>query len=275
MLKKLMKHEWKSIGKIPVIMLIVLFVSTIIAGLTFAYPVWESETLTGVEFLVVFVWMLYYGILMGISVGLSIYLAVHFYKSMYTDEGYLTHTLPVTPRQLLVSKWLPMTGWLYIMSIAMIFAILLFAFMAVMFIRPDGLTMMQLVSDIKEVFAELGTVFGEQGGVGFFLSILLMMVVSGFSGSMMVIGSVTLGQLVSKHKILGSVGAYFAINSIVTTVSMLAMLPMMISAAGKEIISPFDILTPTYTMMSVVMLVVIAVLFFVSELIMKKKLNLD
>lgn len=275
MLKKLMKHEWKSIGKVPVIMLIVLFVSTIIAGLTFAYPVWESETLTGVEFLVVLVWMLYYGILMGISVGLSIYLAAHFYKSMYTDEGYLTHTLPVTPRQLLVSKWLPMTGWLYIMSIAMIFAILLFAFMAVMFIRPDGLTTMQLISEIKEAFAELGAVFGEQGGVGFLLSILLMVVVSGFSGSMMVIGSVTLGQLVSKHKILGSVGAYFAINSIVTTVSMLAMLPMMISTAGEEIISPFDILTPTYTMMSVVMLVVTAVLFFVSELIMKKKLNLD
>lgn len=275
MLRKLMKHEWKSIGKIPVIMLIILFVSTILAGLTFVYPIWESEALDGMGFLVILVWLLYYGILIGVSAGISIYLAVHFYKTMYTDEGYLTHTLPVTPRQLLVSKLLPMAGWIYIMSIAMVVSMLLFAFMAVMFIRPDGMTTMQIFAEIKEVFAELGAMLSEQGGIGFLLSMLLMVVTSGFSGAAMMIGSVTIGQLVSKHKILGSIGAYFAINSIASTVSMLAMMPTMIGTAGKEVISPYDILTPTYAVTSIIMLVIAVVLFFVSELILRKKLNLD
>ena len=275
MLRKLMKHEWKSIGKIPVIMLIILFVSTILAGLTFVYPIWESEALDGVGFLVILVWLLYYGILIGVSAGISIYLAVHFYKTMYTDEGYLTHTLPVTPGQLLVSKLLPMAGWIYIMSIAMVVSMLLFAFMAVMFIRPDGMTTMQIFAEIKEVFAELGAMLSEQGGIGFLLSMLLMVVTSGFSGAAMMIGSVTIGQLVSKHKILGSIGAYFAINSIASTVSMLAMVPTMIGTAGKEVISPYDILTPTYAVTSIIMIVIAVVLFFVSELILRKKLNLD
>jgi len=275
MLRKLMKHEWKSIGKIPVIMLIILFVSTILAGLTFVYPIWESEALDGMGFLVILVWLLYYGILIGVSAGISIYLAVHFYKTMYTDEGYLTHTLPVTPRQLLVSKLLPMAGWIYIMSIAMVVSMLLFAFMAVMFIRPDGMTTMQILAEIKEVFAELGAMLSEQGGIGFLLSMLLMVVTSGFSGAAMMIGSVTIGQLVSKHKILGSIGAYFAINSIASTVSMLAMMPTMIGTAGKEVISPYDILTPTYAVTSIIMIVIAVVLFFVSELILRKKLNLD
>lgn len=275
MLRKLMKHEWKSIGKIPVIMLIILFVSTILAGLTFVYPIWESEALDGMGFLVILVWLLYYGILIGVSAGISIYLAVHFYKTMYTDEGYLTHTLPVTPRQLLVSKLLPMAGWVYIMSIAMVVSMLLFAFMAVMFIRPDGMTTMQIFAEIKEVFAELGAMLSEQGGTGFLLSMLLMLVTSGFSGAAMTIGSITIGQLVSKHKILGSIGAYFAINSIASTVSMLAMMPTMIGTAGKEVISPYDILTPTYAVTSIIMIVIAVVLFFVSELILRKKLNLD
>lgn len=275
MLRKLMKHEWKTIGKIPVIMLIILFVSTILAGLTFVYPIWESEALDGMGFLVILVWLLYYGILIGVSAGISIYLAVHFYKTMYTDEGYLTHTLPVTPRQLLVSKLLPMAGWIYIMSIAMVVSMLLFAFMAVMFIRPDGMTTMQIFAEIKEVFAEMGAMLSEQGGIGFLLSMLLMVVTSGFSGAAMMIGSVTIGQLVSKHKILGSIGAYFAINSIASTVSMLAMMPTMIGTAGKEVISPYDILTPTYAVTSIIMIVIAVVLFFVSELILRKKLNLD
>lgn len=275
MLRKLMKHEWKSIGKIPVIMLIILFVSTILAGLTFVYPIWESEAMDGMGFLVILVWLLYYGILIGVSAGISIYLAVHFYKTMYTDEGYLTHTLPVTPRQLLVSKLLPMAGWVYIMSIAMVVSMLLFAFMAVMFIRPDGMTTMQIFAEIKEVFAEMGAMLSEQGGTGFLLSMLLMVVTSGFSGAAMTIGSITIGQLVSKHKILGSIGAYFAINSIASTVSMLAMIPTMIGTAGKEVISPYDILTPTYAVTSIIMIVIAVVLFFVSELILRKKLNLD
>ncbi len=276
MLGKLLKHEWKSIGKVPAILLGVLFAVTIMAGFTFVYPFWDSETVSGAEFLVVMIWMLFYGVLIGVSVGISLYLAVHFYKSMYTDEGYLTHTLPVTPRQLLVSKLLPMAGWLYIASVAIVLAIGLFAGMAVLFARPEGVTLAEFMTpvwaELKLAFAELG----EQGGAGFMFSMVLMVLVSGFSGAMMVIGSVTVGQLVGKHKILGSIGAYFVINSITSFVSMIAMIPTMIGTVNNgEVVSAFEILTPTYLVTTIIMAVISVALFFVSELIVRKKLNLD
>ena len=66
--------------------------------------------------------------LIAVSLGITIYLAVHFYKTMYTDEGYLTHTLPVGGRELLWSKLIPMAAWsLLTMLVVVLAAVVLIA----------------------------------------------------------------------------------------------------------------------------------------------------
>ena len=110
MLGKLLKHEWREIWKIPAILLGILLVVSVFAGSTFFAPVWDSE-LSGLGILAMLVWMLYYFAIIGVSIGVTLYLAIHFYKTMFTDEGYLTHTLPVTSHELLLSKILPMMAW--------------------------------------------------------------------------------------------------------------------------------------------------------------------
>ena len=55
----------------------------------------------------------------------SIYIAVRFYKNLYTDEGYLMHTLPVTPRQLLVSKLTVGSLWSFLVTILTLWAVFL------------------------------------------------------------------------------------------------------------------------------------------------------
>ena len=97
MLGKLLKHEWKSVWKIPTILLCVLMGLAVLAGLGFASPIWDSG-LEGLGVLAVLSWMVFYFAIMGVSMGIMLYLAVRFYRSMFTDEGYLTHTLPVTTR---------------------------------------------------------------------------------------------------------------------------------------------------------------------------------
>lgn len=275
MLKKLLKHEWKSIWKIPMILIAVLLVASVMAGATFAYPFWESTNMSGLELLVVMIWMMFYFIIIAVSVGISIYLAVHFYKSMYTDEGYLTHTLPVTSHQLLISKILPMAAWIYLAVAAIFVAILIFGGMAVGFTKPAGMTFAEFagptIEEMKMVFA----VLGQQGGTGFILSMVLMLLISGLSGAMMVVGSVTIGQLVSKHKILGSVGAYFAINMITNLVSTAAMIPIMIKSVTSQIDNVFEFMTPSYLITTLIVAVIAVALYFISELIIRKKLNLD
>ena len=42
--------------------------------------------------------------IMAVLLMTMLYLAIHIQKSFFSDEGYLTHTLPVSPTQLLLSK---------------------------------------------------------------------------------------------------------------------------------------------------------------------------
>ena len=42
--------------------------------------------------------------IMAVLLMTMLYLAMHIQKSFFSDEGYLTHTLPVSPTQLLLSK---------------------------------------------------------------------------------------------------------------------------------------------------------------------------
>ena len=271
MLKKLIKHEWISGWKIPTILVGVLLVISLLAGLTFAAPVWESE-MTGLSLLLVMVWLLYYFALIGVSVGVMLYLAIRFYKSMYTDEGYLTHTLPVTSHQLLWSKMLYIAAWMVISTIAILISGAIFGFMALFFLQPDGMGVMESLTMIwGEVVAEFGT-----ESVGKFgISTLFMGITGVCSGTMLLVGSITIGQLVGKHKVLGSVGAYFAINTIMQIAAYVAIIPMMFDSVNSEPDNVFAILTPTYTIMCVVYVVMSVVLYFVSELIIRKKLNLD
>ena len=62
----------------------------------------------------------------------SIIIAVHFYKSTYSDEGYLTHTLPVKKGTLLFAKVIAGTIWCIIDIIGLFAAIYIAASGAIM-----------------------------------------------------------------------------------------------------------------------------------------------
>ena len=92
---------------------------------------------------------------------------------------------------------------------------------------------------------------------------------------MMTVGAITIGQLVGKHKILGSIGAYFGINTVMQFVVSACMIPFMFNMAYEETDSVFGVLMPSYFIMAAVYIVLSVVLYFVSEWIIRKKLNLD
>ncbi len=110
MLGKLLKHEWRAVWKVPTLLIGVLMLIAVVAGGTFALPIWDSEWI-GLPLSGVMMIMMFYFAMIATGVGIMIYFAVRYYKNMYTDEGYLTHTLPVTARLLLLNKVITMTAW--------------------------------------------------------------------------------------------------------------------------------------------------------------------
>ena len=111
MLGKLFKHEWKNTYKIGLLMVLIMIGVTVFGCASFFTPLWVNGfqnsftgKLTPIDILGI-VFLIFYVIsIIGVTYGILIYLGVRFYKSMYTDEGYLTHTLPVTSHHLLLIK---------------------------------------------------------------------------------------------------------------------------------------------------------------------------
>ena len=280
MLGKLLKHEWKAVWKVPVLLIAILMVISVMAGLTFALPIWDSEwiglPLSGVMMIIV-----YYIALIAVGIGITIYFAVRYYRNMFTDEGYLTHTLPVTTHQLLLNKVITMSAWNLIGVVAVgVSLVLFFGLMFLSLASKDS----SFARDFVEALSELKEMehFHISRGFGSFLaSTAFMMVVSSVSGSMILIASITLGQMVHKHRVLGSIGAYFAINTIIQGINMVIMFPLMVKMTiDNEFLysfeeSPLALYTIFYMIVSVVYAAIAVGLYFLSEYMIRKKLELE
>lgn len=284
MLGKLLKHEWRAVWKVPTLLIAVLMLIAAAAGCTFALPIWDSEWI-GLPLSGVMIIVMFYFAMIAVGIGIMIYFAVRYYKNMYTDEGYLTHTLPVTARSLLINKVITMTAWNLIGGIAVIVSLFVFG----------GVTFLALVSkdssyarELVEAFAQLPAVLRElwnepalRGINGFCASIVFLVLASSFSGTMMIIGAINLGQMVRKHRILGAVGAYFAIScamQFLTTIIIMPIMMMQINSAIDDMYmeaSPFPVLTPMYVIIGVVSLGVAIGLYFVSEYLVRRQLELE
>ena len=92
----------------------------------------------------------------------------------------------------------------------------------------------------------------------------------------MIMGSVSIGQNLTKHKILGSIGAYFALNTIVSMISMVAVVPSMIlQIANIDSYNPFTNMSIMYWVFGVVYIAISVGLYLISEYMTKRRLNLD
>ena len=105
MLGKLMKHEWLSTWKVPTALCIYLGILTILGCTSFVSPLWQSDNMV-VQVIAGFSIFIYILSLIGICIAIFAYFVVRFYRNMYTDEGYLMHTLPVKSWEHILTKGL-------------------------------------------------------------------------------------------------------------------------------------------------------------------------
>lgn len=272
MLGKLIKHEWLSLWKIPTLLIGVLLIASLLCGVTFALPMWESDWV-GLPLSIVALFMVYYMSIIVCSVGITVYMAVRFYKSMFTDEGYLTHTLPATSHQLLLSKVITMSIWNLIGVIGVVVSIFILVG-CVCFFWMDNFS--SLGYEFQSLMHELAQLEELKGIFGMMLTMIFVIIVSAFSGTMTVVGSISVGQMLRKHRILGAIGAYFGITMIVQIISTIVMFPIMFQVAMT--VDPSDIFSVYNTMYLVIALIGVAVsvgLYFLSEYLIRRQLDLE
>lgn len=285
MLGKLIKYEWKGL-RFPLMIMMIVLAGTMIltCGVILTINPKLDETLawySGVALTLSF--LLYYFGIIGCTLGTTLIVVVRFYKTCYTDQGYLTHTLPVTPHQLLNSKILTaiFTQLLMIFAIILsIFIILQVGIHHVFSFIPDY-SYAELRHEFSIVFADILDSFEDEFGLrlGLYIAYLLFYCIVGvISNVITLFGCVSLGQLYAKHRIVGAIAAYFLLQFVMMIIGYITAIPMytrMLAGTYYDNATVFGIMSPTMNMSLLTTVLLAVVMYFVNLHMMTKKLNLE
>lgn len=288
MLGKLFRHEWKATCKVGILMLILIAVVTFFGWLAFQTPMWQQlsdETYYGklstLDVLSIVTLIMYAMMLVGVTYGTLIYLGVHFYKTMYTDEGYLTHTLPVTKNQLLVSKILVSGIWNLIVSAAVILSVCGLLIFMVSAVMPADLTWGDIIETLGENWDEFMSVLKDELGVNLVQWIVLMLLtflLTPFLSMIVLFGAISIGQLFTKHRVLMAIVCYggimilsMVVSSVVQSITSMHSLNSMM----QETVALNNYLNASMLSGAIQNIVMAAILYFASYFVISQKLNME
>ena len=147
---------------------------------------------------------MYISIFIALVAATVIIVILRFYKGLLGDEGYLMHTLPVKPWQLITSKGLVAAG---VVLLSIIVAMVSLAILA-------GLSSLSVIPDI---FSGIAKAWKEDPRyILIIVEVLVIMVLSLLKSIYQVYASLAIGQLAGKHRILLSLAAYIGLSTAVT-----------------------------------------------------------
>lgn len=224
MLKKLLKYEWKSVSVMLLLIHGILLVYTLIGRIGLGIAVnttgesWGNSVANLYGISAGFYILVYVLFMLATAIATFFYLAVRIQRSLFSDEGYLTHTLPVTPTLTIWSKFLIFWIWSVID-----FAVLCFSIFVLLFSFQDTLPeFLNFVTEFLNVLA------GYQGSEIHLTTILMILdfIVQSIYFTFLLIFSMCLGNLFSTHKVLGTILSFFGINIVLSVLQTLLYLGM-------------------------------------------------
>lgn len=195
---------------------------------------------------------------------------VRFYQGMYTNEGYLMHTLPVTPTQHIIAKLL--TSVIFFLGSA------LAAFLSFMIITAGQVN----IEVFKAFFYFMNRYIQSAGfdGVLYIFEILLLLCVSLFHIFIKFYFCLSVGQLAKRKKILLAFGVFFGIYAAKQIIGTVLIVTMTLSRNLISLISDWLSAYGALAMHIVIWISIVIysaaalVYFFMTRHIMSKKLNL-
>jgi hypothetical protein len=147
---------------------------------------------------------------------------VRYYKNFFTDEGYLTFTLPVSRKTLLLSKMVNTVLWSVIHGL-----LLLVSGAIVITIAPvpnrGQLLDLHIWEGIGKVLEDVWEYLGAWSLV-YLLEGILMVLAATWFGCALIYMCMTIGAVVAKkHKVLAAFGVYYGVNMGFSFVMQIAM----------------------------------------------------
>lgn len=276
MLGKLLKYEFKNTAKVMLTIYLVVIAVSILNAITLNLDITSTHTSTFMSVIEFSFLLLYVLTLFALFIVTYIYVCYHFYKTMYSDQGYLTHTLPVGPLTTFHAKLLTAFIWMTC-SIALL---ILSIFLLLAVVTHGGI----FSSANWQLFiTELETEFNISFGL--FLAYMLIGILLSIVHALLIIyASASVGQLSNTNKVAFSIVAgiifYFAEQLISTVVLLIFGLhffhPVMITEAGTNTTYTESMSFLSVLNTGLIITVIFAAIYYViSTVIIKKHINLD
>lgn len=273
MFAKLLKHEWRSTrGSLGILCLICLGAS-LMGGLTMRYLIGASEQQTEHNLVVV---LNVLGLIAAIiAVAIAAFAALvlligRFYRSRFTDEGYLTFTLPVNTHQNLLASMLNTVIGMVLIFFVICAALCIWMLLGFSALEGFWKFIKELVSVTPEIFEEFGLLVKETG-VGNVVLFFLNALVGGLSEIVILMLAVTIGSIIAtKHKILASVGMYYGIH-----VGMSSLTTVVFSPLSFANMTSTEVFSYVLTVTLVLSIVLTVGGYFLMYWLVQRKLNLN
>lgn len=237
MFSKLLKYEWKAHSGLLGILSLCALGAGLLGGGVLRGLLYMTEQahkndmavlgITGLGSLLGFIALA----LMAYGLAVEFILLFRFYKSRFTDEGYLTFTLPVKAEAVFLSSYVTILLWSAIATVVIAVSVCLTVLLGAWDYLPE---FFQSVGDYGDL---AGSAFPDQPGYkGYMVLNVVQTVVTFFYSLMVLMTGITLGcVLARKHKILASVGMCYGLNLAVGMVeSILMVVPTLLMGASME-----------------------------------------
>lgn len=280
MFAKLLKHEWKATsGLLGIFTLAAVGVSVVAAVVlrlllsNIHHYNGENKELLLLLTPVLTMLMIFLMLALIVYVVLTQFMLLRrFYKNKFTDEGYLTFTLPVNVHEIFLSSWLNMLIWTVISSVVTLLSVMVIALFGT---AEQGLINTELWTEISEIvrlplFAS--DFFIEELGVGYSVLMTVNQIVQFLTAPVILMACITVGAVAAKkHKILMAVAIYY-IYSMALSMGVGVVESMVLMATfNSDSTAALYISGVGQLVLSIASAVVG---YFLSTFLMKNKLNL-
>lgn len=268
MLKKLFVHEWKDSWRLVGIMNLIVLGLTLIGTFFLNNETWNAADKNEFLAMTIVIYMMFFitsVAMLSMVVMLSFF--TRFYKNLYTDQGYLMHTLPVTAHQLIWSKTFVAIIWSLISTGVMITSIFSLIYSAIPGVERD-----EFGVAFREAFT--GVDIDSRFWIIILLYILLI-IIAQFMSLFLGYASISIGQMFKKQKVLGAIGVYIGIYLLLQTVYSYLSMFTTISVSSRKVSDEITFMIIVLVILILAMAALATGFYCITHYIMKNKLNLE
>ena len=285
MFGKCLKHEFRATTRQLIPLFIALLGVGLLGGIFMAF--WIRSHISGIEstfsalggLFSIFLFLGLFGLMIAVEVVVFVMIIRRFYTSFFTDEGYLSFTLPVTTTQHILSKFVVAAVWQVVSAVIALVAVGLVLLGALIGIGSSGEVMDAIASTgegLTLTLEEIGSMFNI--GSAFMPSVIvlytLIVIVGVASYVFLLYFSISLGcMLAKKHRVLAGILSYYIVSGIFSALSSGLQTVLQIVSLSNESLS--TLLIGQLAIALVITIVQLVVCYIGTKWILTKKLNLD